>query len=154
MQCRARVGLVDAERLGVRADREGPVRIEQHQHAVLYDGHPWDTRRHRAYGDRHQGTAHGAQRLGEPFSLRGLHATTGDAAVEAVAVCREHDLPIVNRGGGTSLAGQCTNEAVVLDFSNYCHRVLSIDADRRRCVVEPLAVAGTGLVVGVATVVR
>jgi FAD/FMN-containing dehydrogenase/Fe-S oxidoreductase len=62
---------------------------------------------------------------------------TIEAAVEAVAVCREHDLPIVNRGGGTSLAGQCTNEAVVLDFSKYCHRVVSVDADNRRCVIEP-----------------
>jgi FAD/FMN-containing dehydrogenase/Fe-S oxidoreductase len=62
---------------------------------------------------------------------------TIDAAVEAVAVCREHDLPIVNRGGGTSLAGQCTNEAVVLDFTKYCDRVVSVDVDGRRCVVEP-----------------
>jgi FAD/FMN-containing dehydrogenase/Fe-S oxidoreductase len=62
---------------------------------------------------------------------------TIEAAVEAVAVCREHDLPIVSRGGGTSLAGQCTNEAVVLDFSKYCHRVVSVDEESRRCVVEP-----------------
>ncbi len=60
-----------------------------------------------------------------------------EAAVEAVAVCREHDLPIVNRGGGTSLAGQCTNEAVVLDFTKYCHRLVSVDEESRRCVVEP-----------------
>ncbi len=62
---------------------------------------------------------------------------TVEAAVEAVAVCREHDLPLVNRGGGTSLAGQCTNEAVVLDFSKYCHRLVSVDAERHRCTVEP-----------------
>ena len=62
---------------------------------------------------------------------------TVEAAVEAVAVCREHDLPLVNRGGGTSLAGQCTNEAVVLDFSKYCHRIVSVDAEQRRCTVEP-----------------
>jgi FAD/FMN-containing dehydrogenase/Fe-S oxidoreductase len=60
-----------------------------------------------------------------------------EAAVEAVAVCREHDLPIVNRGGGTSLAGQCTNEAVVLDFTKYCHRLVSVDEENRTCVVEP-----------------
>ncbi len=62
---------------------------------------------------------------------------TIEAAVEAVAVCRDHGLPIVSRGGGTSLAGQCTNEAVVLDFSKYCHRVVSVDEKSRRCVVEP-----------------
>src|SRR4051794_434273 len=62
---------------------------------------------------------------------------TIDAAVDALRICRDHALPVVNRGGGTSLAGQCTNEAVVLDFSKYCHRVISVDSERRRCVVEP-----------------
>lgn len=60
-----------------------------------------------------------------------------DAAVEAVAVCHELGLPLVSRGGGTSLAGQCTNEAVVIDFSRHCHRLVSVDAEARRCVVEP-----------------
>ncbi|GAB7005725.1 FAD-binding and (Fe-S)-binding domain-containing protein [Nocardioides sp. AN3] len=62
---------------------------------------------------------------------------TIEAAVEAVAVCREAGVPIVSRGGGTSLAGQGTNHAVVLDFSQHCHRLLSVDVERRRCVVEP-----------------
>ena len=62
---------------------------------------------------------------------------TPEAAAEAVAVCHEHGLPVVSRGGGTSLAGQCTNEAVVIDFSKYCHRLRSVDVERRRCVVEP-----------------
>jgi hypothetical protein len=43
---------------------------------------------------------------------------TIEAAVETVAVCHEQGLPIVNRGGGTSLAGQCTNEAVVSALSS------------------------------------
>jgi FAD/FMN-containing dehydrogenase/Fe-S oxidoreductase len=62
---------------------------------------------------------------------------TTDAAAEAVRVCRDHGVPLVSRGGGTSLAGQCTNTAVVLDFSKYCHRLVSVDAQNRRCVVEP-----------------
>jgi FAD/FMN-containing dehydrogenase/Fe-S oxidoreductase len=60
-----------------------------------------------------------------------------DAAVEAVSVCREHAVPVLSRGGGTSLAGQCTNEAVVLDWSKYCNRVVSIAEDASICVVEP-----------------
>src|SRR3954454_10348298 len=59
------------------------------------------------------------------------------AAVEAVAVCREHGVPLLSRGGGTSLAGECTNAAVVLDFSKYCTRLVSVDPDARTCVVEP-----------------
>jgi FAD/FMN-containing dehydrogenase/Fe-S oxidoreductase len=62
---------------------------------------------------------------------------TIDAAIEAVAVCRDHDVPVFSRGGGTSLAGQCCNTGVVIDWSKYCHRLISVDPDRRRAVVEP-----------------
>ncbi len=65
---------------------------------------------------------------------------TVDAAVAAVAVCRRHRAPLLSRGGGTSLAGECTNAAVVLDWSKYCHRLVSVDPDSRTCVVEPGAV--------------
>ena len=41
---------------------------------------------------------------------------TPEAAAEALAVAREHDAPVLSRGGGTSLAGQCTNTAVVIDW--------------------------------------
>ncbi|MDR7300221.1 FAD-binding and (Fe-S)-binding domain-containing protein [Haloactinomyces albus] len=60
-----------------------------------------------------------------------------DAGVEAVAVCREHGAPLLSRGGGTSLGGQATNAAIVLDWTKYCHRLLSVDPDNRTCVVEP-----------------
>jgi FAD/FMN-containing dehydrogenase/Fe-S oxidoreductase len=62
---------------------------------------------------------------------------TVDAAVEAIGVCREYDAPVLSRGGGTSLAGQCTNAAVIIDWSKYCHRVLSVDPHARTCIVEP-----------------
>ncbi len=62
---------------------------------------------------------------------------TVEAAVEALAVCREHDAPVLSRGGGTSLAGQCTNTAVVIDWTKYCHALVSVDPDARTCVVEP-----------------
>jgi FAD/FMN-containing dehydrogenase/Fe-S oxidoreductase len=62
---------------------------------------------------------------------------TPEAAAEAVAVCRAHGVPVLSRGGGTSLAGQCTNTAVVLDWTKYCHRVLSVDPQQRTCTVEP-----------------
>jgi len=62
---------------------------------------------------------------------------TVDAGAAAVAVCREHGAPLLSRGGGTSLAGQCTNAAVVLDWSKYCDRLISLDPQARTCVVEP-----------------
>ncbi|ABD11357.1 FAD/FMN-dependent dehydrogenase [Frankia casuarinae] len=60
-----------------------------------------------------------------------------EAGAEAVAVCREHDAPVLSRGGGTSLAGESTNAAVMIDWSKYCTGLLSVDPDGRRCVVEP-----------------
>ncbi len=62
---------------------------------------------------------------------------TVEAGAEAVNVCREFGAPLLSRGGGTSLAGECTNAAVVIDWSKYCHRLLPVDAERRTCVVEP-----------------
>ncbi|HET9598390.1 MAG TPA: FAD-linked oxidase C-terminal domain-containing protein [Anaeromyxobacteraceae bacterium] len=56
---------------------------------------------------------------------------------EILAACRRHGAPVLARGGGTSLAGQCCNVAVVIDFSKYCHRILAIDPDARTAWVEP-----------------
>lgn len=55
----------------------------------------------------------------------------------AVAICREHGAPILSRGGGTSLAGQCCNVAVVIDFSKYMNRILELDPENRTAWVEP-----------------
>src|SRR5205085_249752 len=58
-------------------------------------------------------------------------------AIATVALARKYGAPILSRGGGTSLAGQCCNVAVVMDFSKYMHRVLEIDARKRLARVEP-----------------
>lgn len=78
-----------------------------------------------------------------------------DDAVRAVEFCVRHGLPILPRGGGTSLAGQCVNRAVVIDFSPRCRGVRWVDVAGRRAMVEPgvpiddlneeLARRGTGL---------
>ena len=60
-----------------------------------------------------------------------------DDVIEAVAAAREFGAPIVARGGGTSLAGQCCNVAVVIDCSKYLNRILQIDYDRKFAWVEP-----------------
>ena len=44
---------------------------------------------------------------------------------------------MLSRGGGTSLTGQCTNTAVVLDWSKYCTGVVSVDESAGTAVVEP-----------------
>jgi FAD/FMN-containing dehydrogenase/Fe-S oxidoreductase len=60
-----------------------------------------------------------------------------DDVVETVRLCRQHEAPVLSRGGGTSLAGQCCNVAVMIDFSKYLNRVLEIDPERRLARVQP-----------------
>ena len=60
-----------------------------------------------------------------------------DDVLAAVSLCREFGAPLLCRGGGTSLAGQCCNVAVVLDFSKYMARILEIDPARRIARVQP-----------------
>ena len=84
---------------------------------------------------------------------RALHSTDGsnyrqvpigvvlprdnDDVLATVALCREFGAPLLCRGGGTSLAGQCCNVAVILDFSKYMARILEIDPARRIARVQP-----------------
>jgi len=60
-----------------------------------------------------------------------------DDVLAAISLCREFGAPVLCRGGGTSLAGQCCNVAVVLDFSRYMARILEIDPARRIARVQP-----------------
>jgi FAD/FMN-containing dehydrogenase/Fe-S oxidoreductase len=60
-----------------------------------------------------------------------------DDVIATVAACKKYGAPVLPRGGGTSLAGQCCNVAVVLDFTKYMHRILEIDQDARIARVQP-----------------
>ncbi|MFJ2234433.1 FAD-binding and (Fe-S)-binding domain-containing protein [Streptomyces sp. NPDC087859] len=60
-----------------------------------------------------------------------------DDVAAVLAVCREHSVPVVARGGGTSIAGQATGAGVVLDFTRHMNRLLSLDPLSRTAVVQP-----------------
>jgi len=62
---------------------------------------------------------------------------TVDDVIHTVRVARQYDAPILSRGGGTSLAGQCCNVAVVIDWSKYVNEILEIDPRRRLARVHP-----------------
>ncbi|KIZ13607.1 FAD-binding and (Fe-S)-binding domain-containing protein [Streptomyces natalensis] len=55
----------------------------------------------------------------------------------ALRVCREYGVPVVPRGGGTSIAGQATGTGVVLDFTRHMRRITSLDPGTRTAVVQP-----------------
>ena len=58
-------------------------------------------------------------------------------AEAVVRFCAERGLPILPRGGGTSLAGQTVNNAVIIDFSVYCRGLLEANVEQRFARVEP-----------------
>jgi FAD/FMN-containing dehydrogenase/Fe-S oxidoreductase len=57
--------------------------------------------------------------------------------INTISICRKYGSPILSRGGGTSLAGQTCNVAVVMDMSKYYNRVLHIDVEKERVRVQP-----------------
>ena len=57
--------------------------------------------------------------------------------IATVAACREFGAPILSRGGGTSVAGQCCNVAVVIDFSKYMGSILELDPIAQIARVQP-----------------
>src|SRR6266850_2591641 len=63
--------------------------------------------------------------------------------VAAVAACRKYGAPVLPRGAGTSLAGQCCNVAVVLDFTKYMNQVIEIDPRQMFARVQPGLVLDT-----------
>src|SRR2546423_12760285 len=60
-----------------------------------------------------------------------------DDVIRTVEIARGFGAPILARGGGTSLAGQCCNVAVVMDTSKYMNRIIELDPQRRTARVEP-----------------
>ncbi len=79
-----------------------------------------------------------------------------DDVFKAVGCAAKHEIPILPRGGGTSLAGQAVGKALVLDFSKYLNRIVEIDAGAGIVRVEPgiyieglnRSIAHTGLMFG------
>src|SRR6202047_4605083 len=90
--------------------------------------------------------------LFDPFS-RGRYATDAsfyqnmpagvvvprsmDEALRALSICRDDGRAVTPRGGGTSQCGQTVNGGIVIDFSKYLNRIVSLDLENRSCVVEP-----------------
>src|SRR4051812_8564562 len=56
---------------------------------------------------------------------------------KTVAACRKYDVPLFSRGGGTSLAGQCCNTAIAIDWSKYLGQILDIDPIHKQATVRP-----------------
>ena len=62
---------------------------------------------------------------------------SADDVEATIRVAREHGVPVMPRGGGTALAGQTTNHAIVMDFSKYMRNVLEVSPEERWARVQP-----------------
>ncbi|MEU2929973.1 FAD-linked oxidase C-terminal domain-containing protein [Streptomyces sp. NPDC007251] len=60
-----------------------------------------------------------------------------DDVAAVLEVCRARGVPVVARGGGTSIAGQATGTGVVLDFTRHMSGLLELDPATRSAVVQP-----------------
>ncbi|MGW6575883.1 FAD-binding and (Fe-S)-binding domain-containing protein [Streptomyces sp. NPDC054945] len=60
-----------------------------------------------------------------------------DDVAAALAVCAAAGVPVVPRGGGTSIAGQATGVGVVLDLTRHLNALVSVDPEARTAVVQP-----------------
>src|SRR5438874_767311 len=63
--------------------------------------------------------------------------------IETIAACRKFGAPLLSRGGGTSLAGQCCNVAVVIDWSKYLHNIVELNIEEKYARVEPGTICDT-----------
>ena len=54
-----------------------------------------------------------------------------------IEVANRHRVPVLPRGGGTSLAGQTVGHAIVMDFSKYMNQVLEVNEEELWCRVQP-----------------
>ncbi len=109
------------------------------------------TEDYRALADQLEAVIEGEVRF--DAGSRGLYATdasnyrqlpigvvvprTREDVIRTVEACRLNGAPVLARGGGTSLAGQCCNVAVVMDMSKYYHRILDLDPDARTARIQP-----------------
>ena len=57
--------------------------------------------------------------------------------IKTVQIASAQNVPILPRGGGTSLAGQSVGEAIVLDMSKYMNQLLEVNVAERWARVEP-----------------
>ncbi len=65
-----------------------------------------------------------------------IPASTEDV-LATIEIAAEHGVPLLPRGGGSSLAGQTVGAALVIDFSKVLSRVLDVDVEGQMVTVEP-----------------
>ncbi|MFT5377718.1 MAG: FAD/FMN-containing dehydrogenase/Fe-S oxidoreductase [Candidatus Latescibacterota bacterium] len=71
----------------------------------------------------------------EPLGL--VVPSNEEDVVELVRLAAEHEVSILPRGGGTSLAGQSVGASIHVDFSKYMNQILELNVEERWVRVQP-----------------
>lgn len=62
---------------------------------------------------------------------------TTHAIKQLIALAQEHQLSLVPRTAGTSLAGQCVGDGIIVDVSKYFTKIIEVDVDKKTVTVQP-----------------
>ena len=65
-----------------------------------------------------------------------------DDVTAALAIAKDHGVPVLPRGAGTSQCGQAVNRALVIDCSKHLRNIVHVDPAAQTALVEPGAVLG------------
>ncbi len=57
--------------------------------------------------------------------------------VATIEIAAQAGVPVLSRGGGSSLAGQAVGRGIILDFSKYMNAVLELNQEKRWARVQP-----------------
>ncbi|MCS5669711.1 MAG: FAD-binding oxidoreductase, partial [Dehalococcoidia bacterium] len=60
-----------------------------------------------------------------------------DDVLAVIEVAKENGVPVLPRAGGTSLAGQTVNHAIVTDFSKYLNQIIEVNQEEQWARVQP-----------------
>lgn len=71
----------------------------------------------------------------EPLGV--LIPRSHDDVAAAVSVAARYRMPLLSRGGGTSISGQTIGAAVVIDYSKYMNNILDVNLDEHRVRAQP-----------------
>jgi FAD/FMN-containing dehydrogenase len=123
------VNVIDVSQSEARSDGRLPMALESELRAQLSGEVRFDA------GSRALYATDGSVYRQVPVGV--VVPRTTDDVVATVATCNRFGAPILARGCGTSLKGQCCNVAVVLDFSKYLNQVVDLDAEHRQARVQP-----------------
>ena len=76
------------------------------------------------------------------YDYSNFYYSAGDDVCAVLEYAAANGIPVIPRGGGSSLAGQAVGRAIILDCAQYMNHVIEIDADRLTATVQPGVVLG------------